>query len=158
MRGVIIATVGGLVAASTFAVTPHSTADAGVPPGLGQVIEVVAEEADDPVLDLGAAGFGEGDQLVIADVLTVGGKPVGSSAGTCQVVLVDGAKFTVHCVTTLALPEGQITLQGLLAVGAADSFVAAVTGGTGAYRSAHGEARITPVDDDTERYRLLIVR
>ena len=49
-------------------------------------------------------------------------------------------------------------VQGSLTVGGADPFIAAVTCGTGAFRSAHGEMVITPVDSDTEQYRLTVSR
>jgi hypothetical protein len=68
--------------------------------------------------------------------------------------------MTVNCVTTLALTGGQVTVQGLLTVGgdAAGPFTAAITGGTGTFRSAEGEMIITPVDADTELYRLVFDR
>lgn len=124
------------------------------------VIVLVAEEADDVVVDLGETGFGVGDQLLISDLLLDDGRPVGRSAGTCQVVRVDGVSITVNCVTSLSLRAGQITVQGMLTVGggSAGPFTAAVTGGTGAYRTVDGEMLIMPVDADTEEYRLLIER
>ena len=160
MRGFALAGAGvAIVAVTAISVAPSSSARDEAPPGLSEVIEIVAEQADDEVIDLGAAGFGVGDQLIIADSLTVDGDVVGTSAGTCQVVELDTATIIVNCVTTLDLPDGQVTLQGRLAVGGgAETFQAAVTGGTGRYRSAHGEVSITPVDADTERYRLLVIR
>ena len=49
----------------------------------------------------------------------------------------------MQCVVTVELPDGQITFQGL-AQGTENHF--AVTGGTGAYRRARGEAFV----DDRE--------
>lgn len=124
----------------------------------GQVIELVAEQADDVLIDLGEPGFGPGDQLLISDVLQRDGRDVGTNTGTCQLVQVVESQLTFHCVAALQLPRGQITVQGALTVGGDAPLVAAITGGTGAYRTAHGEMAITPVDADTEAYRLTVLR
>jgi hypothetical protein len=155
---VLLTATGTVAAASAVAAADASVEHDDGSRGHRQIIELVAEQADDSLLDLGDTGFGLGDQLLIADVLTRHGHEVGRSAGTCQIVRLAGEEFTVNCVTTLALPEGQLTVQGSLTVGGADPFIAAVTGGTGAFRSAHGEMVITPVDADTEQYRLTVSR
>jgi hypothetical protein len=70
---------------------------------------------------------------------------VGTSGAVC-VVTEAVPPYTVlvyHCVGTLSLRHGQITLQGLIEVQGPDDtgpFVVAITGGTGAYRGAGGEA------------------
>ena len=158
--GLALATLTGTVAtAGAVAAADAPVGHDAASRGHQQVIELVAEEADDEVLDLGTPGFGLGDQLVIADLLTREGKKVGTSDGTCQITRFEPPKLTVNCVTTLALPGGQVAVQGSLDVGGgADHFIAAVTGGTGTYRSAHGEMVIAPVDADTEVYRLTIIR
>jgi hypothetical protein len=65
--------------------------------------------------------------------------------------------LTLHCVATLSLRRGQITLQGLIEVqGEGDSgpFTVAITGGTGAFFGAGGEARIRNVSDMVSVYKL----
>jgi hypothetical protein len=149
-----------LTAAGAVAVGSQAAADDSHERRWHRVIDLVAEQADDTVIDLGEPGFGLGDQLLISDQLTRRGQDVGRSGGTCQLVHLDGPKMTVNCVTTLALAGGQVTAQGLLTVGgdAAGPFTAAITGGTGTFRSAEGEMIITPVDADTELYRLVFDR
>jgi hypothetical protein len=67
----------------------------------------------------------------------------------------------VQCLVTLRLPEGQITLQGLIdfSAQAGPSFTVAVTGGTGAYRTAHGQATVTEgeQEDDPSNVRLELI-
>jgi hypothetical protein len=104
-------------------------------------------------LDLGASGSSLGDEFVFIETLHRKGRDVGTSGGACMVV---GAKppyelMTYQCVATLRLPEGQIGLQGLLdATGPDDPqpFTLAITGGTGAYRRASGDAILTLTEYD----------
>ena len=84
-----------------------------------------------------------------SETLSVRGREVGIGAGQC--VTVEGvppyATFTAQCVATLDLARGQITLQGLVEFqgeGEMSPFTVAITGGTGAYRGAGGEARVIP--------------
>jgi hypothetical protein len=53
-------------------------------------------------------------------------------------------RATFHCVATLSLADGQLTSQGLVTFTEAPEprFRIAVTGGTGAYRTAHGEVAV----------------
>lgn len=37
-------------------------------------------------------------------------------------------------------------------------FALAITGGTGAYRTAHGQVQITPVSDTGQHYTLTVIR
>jgi hypothetical protein len=46
---------------------------------------------------------------------------------------------TDQCVATLSLPKGQITVQGLVDRTGPMPVTLAITAGTGAYRTAHGE-------------------
>jgi hypothetical protein len=58
--------------------------------------------------------------------------------------------LTFHCVATLSLRRGDVTLQGLIEVQGEDDtgpFLVAITGGTGAYRGAGGEAVVRGTDD-----------
>ena len=64
---------------------------------------------------------------------------------------------TYQCVATLSLRRGQITLQGLVEIqgeGDMGPFTVAITGGTGAYRGAGGEARIRGVSPTRTVYKL----
>ena len=156
----LIAALAALGAAGAVAVAAPAPAVSAGSWQRTQVIDLVAEQADDDVIDLGQPGFGLGDQLLISDVLYRHGARAGTSGGTCQIVKVVDQRVTVNCVTTLTLRRGQVTVQGLLTVGpgASGPFDAAITGGSGAYRTAHGQMLITPIDADTEHYRLTLMR
>ena len=68
--------------------------------------------------------------------------------------------FTAHCVATLRLRGGQITLQGLVPFSETDMgpFTVAVTGGTGAYRGVSGEMTVRSLSDTRELYILRLDR
>lgn len=94
-----------------------------------------------------------------------------SSVGTSTVVLADdaavcqfmadlgqaGGRF--QCVATLSLPEGQLTAQGLatLAEPGDHPVTLAITGGTGAYRTAHGQIRVVPVSETERHYTVTVI-
>jgi hypothetical protein len=68
----------------------------------------------------------------------------------------------VQCLVTLLLPEGQITVQGVrtgsLTQQLPPPFVLAITGGTGAYKTAHGEVRIVDINATDSRLTLKLIR
>jgi hypothetical protein len=151
VRGVVLAIValGILVFGSTVA-EAH---------GKGKTLRLVATEIQSNFLDLGAPGPSLGDELIFSETLSRRGHEVGVSGGVCTVTQVTPPYdvITFHCVATLSLRRGQITLQGLVEVQGMDDpgpFTVAITGGTGAFRGAGGEARIRDVNDTTTIYRL----
>jgi hypothetical protein len=115
---------------------------------------VHATTAQSVDLDVDGDGtYSQGDQSVFSDDLTQDGKPVGTSEGVCTATRVVSKKdFTVECVVTFDLPDGQITAQA--AVDAADykkgKFTQAITGGTGAYKNAGGEMLVELVEGGSE--------
>jgi hypothetical protein len=94
-------------------------------------------------LDLGDPGPSIGDRLVFAnDLFDQHGRKVGTDGAECTIVRIDlsappAAQQIVQCVITVKLADGQLTFQSL-AQGTENYF--AITGGTGAYRKARGEA------------------
>ena len=63
-----------------------------------------------------------------------------------------------QCLATLSLPEGQLTAQGLTTLNeSGQPFTLAITGGTGAYRTAHGQIRIAPVSETESHYTLTVI-
>ena len=81
-------------------------------------LRLVATTLQEEVLDLGAPGPSLGDQLVFSEVLRERGREVGTSGAVC-VVTEAVPPYTVlmyHCVGTLSLRRGQITLQGLIEI------------------------------------------
>jgi hypothetical protein len=108
-----------------------------------QVIHLVEQISDFAFIDEGAAGPSLGDRLVFtSDLFETSGDPAGQDGADCVVVRIDTSappalQQIVQCTITVKLEDGQITFQGL-AQGTSNTF--AVTGGTGAYRKARGEA------------------
>ena len=68
----------------------------------------------------------------------------------------------MQCVATLALPEGQICVQGVrtgsLSAQQPPRFTLAITGGTGAYKTAHGQVRIVDLNATDSRLTLTLIR
>lgn len=102
-----------------------------------RAVAVSFQDADPP-------GPSLGDRLIFSSNLyDKKGNLVGRDGADCLIVRVDpssppGEQQTVQCVISVDLfDEGQITVQGL-AQGTENLF--AVTGGTGAFRTAKGEA------------------
>ncbi|MGH8930711.1 MAG: allene oxide cyclase barrel-like domain-containing protein [Egibacteraceae bacterium] len=78
---------------------------------------------------------------------------IGTSGGVCIATRVDSDDdFEFECIVTYELPAGQITTQSLLDQDDFDEgeFTAAITGGTGIYKDASGEALIKVTDDGSE--------
>jgi Allene oxide cyclase barrel like domain len=124
-----------------------------------QTLRLVATEIQSEFLDVGAEGPSLGDRLVISETLAKRGRDVGTSGVVCTIT---GAEppyevLTFQCVATLSLRNGQITLQGLIEVQGENDpgpFTVAITGGTGAYRGAGGEAVVRDTSDTTSTYKL----
>ena len=124
-----------------------------------RTLRLVAVENQSEFLDLGAPGPSLGDQLVFSEILRQRGREVGDSGVTCTVTeaVPPYTVLTFHCVATLSLRRGQITLQGLIEVQGEDDpgpFTVAITGGTGRYRGAGGEATVRVVSGDRTVYKL----
>lgn len=113
------------------------------------VLRLTAETVQDAFVDVGtpSPGPGLGDQIISSDNVFRRGEPVGADGVICTVVKATPDSITRSWIMTIALPGGQITLQGI-ADGPAGppteplEFELAVTGGTGQYRSARGFAEI----------------
>jgi hypothetical protein len=102
------------------------------------------------LLDLGDRGFSKGDQTIFHDLLLSEGRTVGDDGGSCVIVdLVPTAPdpLLVNCTVTYRLPGGQLTTQGL--VTNAPTKLLAITGGTGAYQGAQGQATLVELGPDT---------
>ena len=97
-------------------------------------------------LDLGEPGPSMGDQIVSHDVLLdETGQQVGHDGVSC--IVTDPSGPEAECTATFAVPGGQITTQFLNSPPPVKR--AAVTGGTGAYRNARGEAVLVERGDGT---------
>jgi hypothetical protein len=125
----------------------------------GKTLRLVATEVQSEFLDLGTPDLSLGDELVISESLALRGRDVGTSGVVCTVThaMAPYDVVTFHCVATLSLRRGQITLQGLIEVQGEDDpgpFTVAITGGTGAFRGAGGEAVVREVRQGRSVYKL----
>ncbi|MGH3369983.1 MAG: allene oxide cyclase barrel-like domain-containing protein, partial [Nocardioidaceae bacterium] len=129
------------LAVTTLAVTgaAHSAVASGG--GHGDVLRFTSVQVAETELDLGAAGFSQGDQTVFSDDLRRGGEKIGTDAGVCTVARVAGADTELTCIATFRLPRGTITTQAMFAVAQLPRVDLAITGGTGAYSGASGHGR-----------------
>ncbi|MDP9188050.1 MAG: hypothetical protein M3O25_02235 [Actinomycetota bacterium] len=124
-----------------------------------RALRIVATEIQFEYLDLGTPGPSLGDELVFSERLSRRGRRVGVSGVVCTATQVkppyDVMMF--HCVGTLKLRRGQITLQGLIEVQGEDDpgpFTVAITGGTGRYSGAGGKAVIRELSPTKSVYKL----
>jgi hypothetical protein len=95
-------------------------------------------------LDFGTPGPSVGDRLTFGnDLFDSRNRIIGRDVAECVIARIDPTESPdrqqiVQCVVTVQLADGQITVQG---IGQGTDNFFAVTGGTGAYRNARGEAR-----------------
>lgn len=110
---------------------------------------LVERASTDAVTDTGAKGDSAGDILTFTnEVYDKDNKEsVGQDSGWCVRTAVGKAW---ECFWTLALKDGQITVEGPF-LDAGDS-VLAVTGGTGAYANARGEMKLHARDAKGSEY------
>jgi hypothetical protein len=113
---------------------------------------LTAKTVQDQEVDSAPAGPSLGDFYAFHDDLYQGKKKVGVLDGVCHVTYLaaDKESGSTQCVVTLSLPKGTLTAQGLVGF-TEDSARFAITGGTGRYSGAGGEAHVRFVDDDTAR-------
>jgi len=92
-------------------------------------------------LDLGEPGPSVGDQQIISMDVFKGDKRVGESHVVCTTVRAG----IVQCDNVTNLPGGQIVATGLVTDAQEEQspFIQAITGGTGAYRNAHGQLTVS---------------
>jgi hypothetical protein len=142
----------GFVLASIVGVTTFPQAAASESEDVE--LRIVGRTTEQSFLDLGEAGPSLGDEFIFRDVLKRDGERVGHDGGVCTVTsTTTGAQGEFQCVVTLWLPEGQITTQALVVMSEESpvTFDVAVTGGTGRYEEADGEAHVTEVSETVAR-------
>lgn len=101
-----------------------------------------ATEINDFV-DTGPAGPSPGDLYVFEDQIfktTKSTTAIGTAPGTC--VLIDPAKLRYQCEITSKLPDGDVSSSGILELRVGTVSTGAITGGTGRYRNARGQATL----------------
>jgi hypothetical protein len=137
--------IGAALAVAALALAGTASADSaekshGSPDRTIRLVE--ADKTRQPTfVDTGKPGPSVGDLAVARDALLHGnGSPAGTLRQVCTLVDLAGSPFTstFECVGSIALKSGTITMEGPFTPSRPKS-VAAITGGTGEYRSAHGE-------------------
>jgi allene oxide cyclase-like protein len=109
----------------------------------------------DVQVDLGNEGPSLGDQRLFADsMLDSKGRNVGHDAGVCTFTSLEPPEAA--CQITFFLARGEIAIQFLNAP--PPRKLAAIVGGTGAYRSARGQARIVEGPHQTGSVTFLLTR
>jgi hypothetical protein len=132
-----------------------------------QTIQLTATTFATQDIDADPSGLSLGDYFVATEDLFRQGKKVGSDHAVCTLTRLvprtgTPKRFAVQCVVTLLLPEGQITVQGVrtgsLTQPLPPPFVWAITGGTGAYKTARGQVRIVDINATDSRLTLTVIR
>jgi Allene oxide cyclase barrel like domain len=121
-----------------------------------KTLQLAAVTIQATTLDLGAPGPSQGDESILTRELFLDGQQVGTSHLVATLTLVAGADSQSQTVATFSLPDGQLTAQGLVTASQTANRVAAITGGTGAYRQAGGQVTVTRTGPTTADITLLI--
>ena len=98
-------------------------------------------------------GFGFGDELTFYDLLFSHGTQAGDEGGSC--VVVNASQPLANCTEVIRLQQGTITAEGLS--GPPPTKHLAVTGGTGIYRTAAGEATLVEFGSTRGKLTLYLV-
>ena len=130
-----------------------------------RIIDLTTTVLQDADLDLGDTGPSVGDRFVFSDDVFRDDEKVGMDGGECVIVLFtpgpdpegEPEAASAQCTATVSLPEGQITAQGLVDFTGTGAFTIAITGGTGKYRTAHGEVEVTEESEEVDRLKLKVI-
>ena len=140
-------------------VTPQTAA---VPHAAGTTQLVVLTRNEHAVdVDEPPAGFSQGDESTTSSGLwNAAGQRVGrlDAAGTVTAVFMQTHTARLQFTFTSTLRGGQITATGvLIGSDATHGFDAAITGGTGKYRGAEGEAHVQFLAQNSSRLTYQLV-
>ncbi|WP_369253587.1 hypothetical protein [Geodermatophilus amargosae] len=152
-----VVAVGTVVAASALllpgAVASAGADDPGAAHGHENTLRFDVEFSPFTLVDLGEPGLSAADVIVFDDVLLQAGERVGGMAGTCVVI---DATPRANCTGIVTLgDQDSITFAFLNAPPPEKVF--AVTGGSGAYRTARGDGLLVEFGDDTGTLTLNVV-
>lgn len=151
------------MAALLFCSQPASAATAGADPfPKEEVFQLIAKQTQGSFIDVdGSSGPSQGDEFVISGDLLRGSVPIGTYGEVCTLTRTAPAdEFDLQCVGELALPQGQLTVQGRFTVTAAGpgNIDLAITGGTLRYRTAHGTVHGVNVSDTETQLTVHLIR
>lgn len=152
MRKLAVA-LGLAVAAALGSIAAVGAADGGE----GKVLRLTGHLTDDAMVP-GPDGL-VGTRFVGFDEVSIAGGRVGTAAKSCEAVAAHGNNTgTFQCLITIGLPQGTITLQAMprLSENGLEDVKAAVTGGTGSFREARGEALVKEVSPEETSYSVTL--
>jgi hypothetical protein len=138
---VLVVTVGLMSFASASSPSSSTTTNGGTTKTIHVIQPASAVFTN---VDVGPTGDSPGDYVVITSPFLnpATHQRVGSGAVVCTLVKVTPT-FPSQCVGTASFAAGDITIQGIFRTVTGKGNVLAVTGGTGAYRTAHGTVTAT---------------
>jgi hypothetical protein len=100
--------------------------------------------------------FALGDEIVFHDQLFANGKQVGDDVGSCVIASITTQELAANCSLVIRLPEGNLTGQ-FVAIQGPEPKEIALTGGTGRYRNAGGEATLVEFGNGRGRMTLHVL-
>lgn len=152
-------------AALLFCPHPASAAtgtSGGNYPPREEVFHLTAQQTQGTFIDVdGSSGPSQGDEFVITGNLLRGSVTVGTYSQICTLTRTAPAdEFDLQCAADLALPLGQLTVEGRFTVTSAGpgDIDLAITGGTGRYRTAHGTVHADSVSDTETQLTVHLIR
>ncbi len=151
-----------LAGSASVAVAGGTDAERGADAERWRTLELTGTSAGEEFVDVGPPGPSLGDAQVFSEDLHRRGATVGQYHVLCTITRADvrTRAFTAHCTGTASLPGGQIATQGLVTSAQLERepFDQAITGGTGAYRRARGEAVIDEAGPQPARFTFRVQR
>ena len=120
------------------------------------VLHLTAVEVESHFVDIAPTGGPPslGDQAIFSENLFRDGRRVGFDGGVCTFVRVEHPPAAVQCVVTARIGGDQLTVQGLAFDQPRNVF--AITGGTGRWRNAGGQAVVRDVSETESRITVFI--
>ncbi|WP_405623831.1 dirigent protein [Streptomyces sp. NBC_00076] len=130
--------------------------------GRERVVQLIAKQTQASSIDVdGSSGPSQGDELVISGDLLFFNNTIGTFGEVCTMTRTAPLdEFDLLCAGSLSLTQGQITFQGRFTVTSAGpgDINLAITGGTGAYRTAHGYINAENVSDTETQLTVHLIR
>ncbi|MGX1975078.1 allene oxide cyclase barrel-like domain-containing protein [Streptomyces kronopolitis] len=165
VKGLVLSAVTGFTAlvfcAQPAAAVTGSGGGGGYPSG-EEVFQLTAQQTQGTFVDVdGSSGPSLGDEFVVSGNLLRGSTAVGTYSEICTLTRTAPAdEFDLQCAADLALPQGQLTLQGGFTVTSAGpgDIDLAITGGTGRYRTAHGTVHGVATSSTETRLTVHLIR
>jgi hypothetical protein len=157
-RKIWLALTAAIAAAVAITIPLASASDSGSV----TIVRVDAVGLQEAIVDATGGGFPDvGDYVIRSHKLFRNGDRVGTAGTQVMFVAVSRGNALTNLTSSVNLPGGHLTAQGLVrfpAVGNPESFRLAITGGTGDYQRAHGVMTVSDVGEDVEHVLFRIIR